>query len=330
MNEKLSIAVNQSLLQQSRKSKYHGGQYTKLEAEQELLKGLRRTGKFMGVVPLQCKAGNYFYLTLADDHVAEHLFWLGCFGYERASAVLFTHLAKDAFGILDLGAYTGYYSVLAATISGNKNIVAVEANPLNFHRLTENLKLNGVQALALNNAIVPNADDSDIVDLFYDDSLPVLDTGSYVNHEKADLIPQKSGKTDFFRVSTIKIRDVASKFLDQLIELDGSRYILVKLDVEGLEAPLIIDLFRTFANIRIIVFVEILTKGAFAEIVQATESSGGDFLLAYIDEYAQTVCAYTSKELSRNQGSRNFVIAGQKDMEKMLGLSLNTLLRECE
>jgi FkbM family methyltransferase len=272
--------------------------------------------------------GDYFFLNLDDDHVAEHLFWLGCFGYERSSAAVFTHLAMEADYVLDLGSYSGYFSVLSSVLANNSHTFAVEANPLNFHRLCENLSINGSDAVPYHYALTPSKDAQETIEIFYDANLKVLDTGSFALHELAEIIPQKRNKRHSFIVPAISFSALMNELSIPASNKNES-YALIKLDVEGLEAPLLSDIVGFFCDSEFIVLIEILTVEAYRSILSIVHSQH-DLSIAYIDEYEQEVSLRDHAVYSRQKGSRNFVLGSKKLIQKICDISPAKLLDDFE
>src|SRR5689334_14287435 len=76
-----------------------------------LIKHLHRAGI------AECRLPNGRKLKLwsrGDDWVSTQIFWRGLEGYEPETAQLFLRLAADSSVTLDIGAYVGFYTLLAA------------------------------------------------------------------------------------------------------------------------------------------------------------------------------------------------------------------------
>lgn len=318
---------NRHLLLKRKKTILKGGVRLSLKEEQSLLKDAMSTQGFIGIIPLRCKLGEYYFLDLSDDHVARHIFWLGCFGYERSSAVLFTHLAMKANYVLDLGSYTGYFAVLSSVLAKNSNTYAVEANPLNFHRLCENLRINGADATPYHSALTPSNDGKDTITIFYNAGIPVLDTGSFALHELAELIPQKSNKKDSFIVPAISFSSLMEKFA--ISGMEKKSYALIKLDIEGLEVPLLSDIVSYYSGCNFIVFVEILSAAAYESFFSLINSCD-DLCIAYINEYKREIILHNHSEYRRQKGSRNFILGSKELVQNVCNISLGKLLSKYE
>ncbi len=95
---------------------------------------------------------NYGY----QFHVENELFWGGIDnGWEKESTKLWVKLCENKTNIVDVGANTGFYSVLAKAISPQSNVFAFEPMPLIMQKLQFNNKLNNYnfncQEIALSN-----------------------------------------------------------------------------------------------------------------------------------------------------------------------------------
>lgn len=63
--------------------------------------------------------------------------------HEPTVSSLFCSLLKDGMTVVDIGAYIGYYTLLAAKRVGDDGLVlSFEPDPLRFKRLVENIKIN--------------------------------------------------------------------------------------------------------------------------------------------------------------------------------------------
>lgn len=84
----------------------------------------------------------------ADDWISNQVFWRGWDGYEAETSRVFYKLALRAQVTLDVGAYVGFYSLLAAHANPSGRVYAFEPHPAVFERLTLNVRLNGVANVA--------------------------------------------------------------------------------------------------------------------------------------------------------------------------------------
>ena len=325
----LNIASNRKVLNEQRqKTILSNGEVQTAEQiakRQDILTSYRNQ-QFYGIIPCKSKLGTYYYLNLNDDNVAEHLLAFGCYGYERATAAIFTKLSKNADIVLDLGSFTGYYSILAGRLGKAKNIVAIEANPLNYQRLKDNIKINGLHVQTFNNALVPTADTHEFIDIKFNSKLRVLDTGGFVDHESNDVANAKKNKLDTYSIKTTSIQ----KLLNEASCPEISNYILAKIDIEGLEIPITTELFLQHPN-QLIAIVEIIFESTFHKFRESIKSAR-PLIIAYINEEKLTmtnVTACTWHEF-RSMGSRNFLICASKTWDDIKSLNIREYLSFAE
>ncbi len=81
----------------------------------------------------------------ADDWISTQLFWRGMAGYEPETTTLFFELASRSRRTLDVGAYVGYFALLAAHANPGGQVIAFEPVPAMFERLERNVRENGLQ-----------------------------------------------------------------------------------------------------------------------------------------------------------------------------------------
>lgn len=95
-----------------------------------------------GDVPLELHGVRFRLHNECDDHVATRLFYGA--PHEPYETRLWTILCPHARVILDVGANTGLYSVLAGVQNPGARIVSFEPHPTNYARLTRNVELNAL------------------------------------------------------------------------------------------------------------------------------------------------------------------------------------------
>lgn len=81
----------------------------------------------------------------ADDWVSNQIYWRGWDGYEPETVPLFYRLATRAQVTFDVGAYVGYFSLLAAQANPSGQVFAFEPLPSIHKRLLRNVALNRVE-----------------------------------------------------------------------------------------------------------------------------------------------------------------------------------------
>lgn len=106
-----------------------------------LIKHLPRTG----VTAVTLPNGRILKLEAAsEDWIPTQLFWRGWQGYEPEMTGLFYRLAQSAQTVFDVGAHSGFYSLLAALANPAVRVFAFEPLARVFDRLERNVELNSL------------------------------------------------------------------------------------------------------------------------------------------------------------------------------------------
>ncbi len=105
-----------------------------------------------GVVGVRLPNGALLRLwSRGDDWISTQVFWHGLDGYEPETVRVFFRLAERATVTVDLGAYVGYFTVLAALANDAATVIALEPFPATFDRLQRNVSLNGLSNVVCRN-----------------------------------------------------------------------------------------------------------------------------------------------------------------------------------
>jgi len=122
------------------------------------LRGAIRRGAQLGVVPGAVwkrvpvevdfpvdfpDGASFRYLSSAYDGIGRQLFFKGVTWWEYETTALFGRLAARASLTLDIGANTGFYTLLAAGANPSGRVIAFEPVPRIYARLCDNIELNG-------------------------------------------------------------------------------------------------------------------------------------------------------------------------------------------
>ena len=190
------------------------------EPPEDNLQVLQNLPRFSGFVDLVDAAGvdAAMFLSECDDMVAMRCFWRG--QYEPLTTRLWKQLCQNAAVIGDVGAHTGYYSLLAKAHCSESTVYSIEPQPSVFARLMLNIRANGWDTYScLNQAVTDGTEES--VDLITNSPDWYMSTGS-------SLRGQKTPKS---KVTTVKALPMKA-LLDQGVQV-------LKIDVEGLEPDLL-------------------------------------------------------------------------------------------
>ena len=113
---------------------------------------LARNYPTYGNIQVDCFNGENFTMrNNNDDSVVSSIVWLD--GFEDTSIYIWSALSRNAQVILDVGSYTGLYSLVAGANNDSADITAFEPLSDNYTRLTENIELNKFKVRTLNMAL---------------------------------------------------------------------------------------------------------------------------------------------------------------------------------
>lgn len=117
------------------------------------------TNYFAGAVPVQVSDHpGVEMLFFSDDNIARVYFYFGRDSFESTSVYLWAQLATQARGVLDVGAYTGLYALLAARVAPRSSVVAFEPSGHIADRLKENAALNALPRIVVRNEAISDFD----------------------------------------------------------------------------------------------------------------------------------------------------------------------------
>jgi FkbM family methyltransferase len=154
------------------------GRHASAELRDWIVRHVHRTG--LTRVPLP--NGRTLHLwSRGDDWVSTQVYWRGWDAYEPDTVPIFYRLACTARRTLDVGAYVGYFALLAAHANPSGEVLAFEPHPTIHARLERNRRENGLLNLTCVNAAVGvRAGDADFWVCAADDAMP---TSSSLSHD---------------------------------------------------------------------------------------------------------------------------------------------------
>lgn len=200
--------------------------------------------------------------------VSNSLFYTGIFGDFEGETLRLWHdciLKLQPKLILDIGAFTGIYSLLAALLDKTSKIYAFEPNPITFEFLNKNIRLNSFSNIHSFNYGVSTFTGEQI---FYNWGERADSGMSIINHQ---FIEKDLGKV------TLKVKDYKD------IRIDADQTIdLIKMDIERAELPILIHAKDYIKKDRPIIFCEVLDKTAYKEFDNFF--NGLDYKIIKIDD----------------------------------------------
>ena len=197
------------------------------------------------------------YEASPGDRVSAPLYWTGLRSWEAETFSAFVPLARASRGFLDIGAYTGVFTLVAATANPALSAVSFEPNPQRFRTLVRNLERNGMtgRCTPLPVALGSTSGQARLFVPLHDDSLASLDSDMHA-----------SG------APTVEV-EVASP--DSVVPPELCTD-LIKIDVEGREVDVLLALEPRLARDRPALICEFLGQGPYAEAEAILDRLGYD------------------------------------------------------
>jgi len=178
-----------------------------------------------------------------DDWVSNQIYWRGWDGYEQETAPVFFKLATRAAVTIDIGAYVGYYTLIAAHANPTGRVFAFEPLTTIRKRLIRNVELNQVKNVE---CVAVAAGDIDGEASFF--------------HLDAELPTSSSLSFEFMRPAiNLVSSSVRVVTLDRFVADRGIAKIdLLKIDTESTECSVLRGMARTLERDRPDVLCEVL------------------------------------------------------------------------
>ena len=174
----------------------------------------------------------------------------------------FFSLAQQAQTTIDVGAYVGFYTLIAAHANPSGRVYSFEPMSDVFERLRSNVALNGLEnVLCINSAV---GDEDGGAEFFYMPSeMPCSSSLSY----------QFMSSVVDLKVSTVPVTTLDRFVLENRIE----RVDLVKIDTETTEPQVIRGMTRTLARDNPDIVCEVLGRGAESALEEMLRPLGYHF-----------------------------------------------------
>ncbi len=179
-----------------------------------------------GIVPIRFLGFNFKMKSNCDDGVVDRLYYRHTHP-EQSELFVFSVLSKHSKTIIDIGAHTGIYSIIAAKSNPQTTIYSFEPHPFNYQRFKSHIELNNLTKVqAINKAV---GDTVSAVEFNIPDDNRITDVASM---DKSFSTTMYKGEFDWKVVKAEQISiDI---FCDQQ---KISKVDLIKLDVENYELP---------------------------------------------------------------------------------------------
>lgn len=194
----------------------------------------------------------------ADDWVSNRVYWHGWTGYEAETTPLFYSLATRSRVTIDVGAYVGFFTLLAAHANAAGQVYAFEPLPEAFSRLKEHVERNGLTNVVCEKAAAGRVNGQ--ADFFHAPADAVQEIAS----DARASIPCSSSLSESFMapVQGVVSRRVAVMRLDSYLAARRlGRVDLMKIDTETTEPDVLEGALELLRSWRPAIFCEVLPGG---------------------------------------------------------------------
>ena len=172
---------------------------------------------FKGIFTVRLKGNRQFKIHHFGFIIENEIFWQGLEGgWEKESIGLWQKLCETSPVILDIGANTGVYSLIAKAVNPKSKVFAFEPVSRVFEKLQKNIRLNNFDIIAIEKA-VSNTDGEAII--FDPEVEHVLSVTVNKNLASSDV------KVTEKKINTITLNSFIREY--NLTQID-----LIKIDVE--------------------------------------------------------------------------------------------------
>lgn len=190
------------------------------------------------------------YISDSTDQLARSLIWRGLGDWEETTIPVFYELARSARSFLDIGAYSGIYTLLGCAANAQLQVIAFEPNPRSRLLLERNIDANLLgDRVTVEHAAAGEHDGRAIL------RVPANETAASILCDEGSPI----------NVSVVSIDDVVPAELP----VD-----LAKIDVEGAEPDVLKGMRRVLTRDHPSLIVECLSSQAFASVRRLLEQHG--------------------------------------------------------
>jgi FkbM family methyltransferase len=197
-------------------------------------------GRRLGHAPRIVYAQGARFLVDTTDYIDQCIAWDGIWDgpqLDRLAAVSFAAQPIDYF--IDVGANSGFYSVMFALRNLAEQVVAFEPDPGNYARLISNLKLNKLDRRVDAHRLALGDKDGEVT---------LYEGAKWNRGESTIAVPDQTPKEVAHLVRQTRF--------DDIFALSGEK-VIIKMDVEGYEFPALAGMQQTLTRNACYVQVEL-------------------------------------------------------------------------
>jgi len=220
----------------------------------------QQAAPYFGILPCRAADIDFVMFHAHDDVIAREYLWRGADGYEGDIVRTWIDWCRTPGVVLDIGAYSGLMSILAARANADNEVHLFEPMERTVERASVNVKLNGLGQSITRHSVAVSDQTGTAEICLYRDADFVMGTGNSIG--------AKDGLTV---VDTTTIRTV--KLDEYMPDVSPS---VVKVDVEGHELACLQGMRGAIERGRPKMIVEVWAKTR-AEVLALLGDLGYDY-----------------------------------------------------
>jgi len=174
--------------------------------------------------------------------------------WENKTLETWSRFSRDAQVCIDVGAYLGVYSIVSS-LSGAKEVYAIEPNQRVFDELQNNFRLNNLESTITSFNLAVGEKE-------FRGSLLAMPNRPFSSGAHLDIGSRKNVvyESSFRRYKSVSVGEVEVKPLDFLLGITKSKIDLIKVDVEGYELPVLEGAKRILREHGPVLIIEIVSE----------------------------------------------------------------------
>ena len=248
-----------------------------------------------------------FKFTHIGTPFENNIFWKGITkSWEYQSVLFWEKLARNSSVILDVGANSGFYSMVSKAINPSSKVFAFEPVPRNAEILKKNIELNDFD-IELNQIAASNINGSQMM----------YDIPDIANNRQASLSNSNydEGNTHAIQIESIKLDDFIRE--NNIDSLD-----LIKIDVEEHEVEVLEGFKESLTLYQPALLIEILNREISIKIEKLLREAGYAFFLNVSEETGLHEVSTLDPKFGRNF----FCFTSQEHCQRLS--SVNPFIKE--
>ena len=215
----------------------------------------------IGVFKLKINGDDFLYDSFENDFISRSIVWTNFRNWESLSVSIFYEFSKVSNSVLDIGAYTGIYSLIACAANSICRVCAFEPNPNMILNIEKNCAVNRFK------------DRIRIYNVALSDENGTFEFGIAEDRTASGLIANLDKNQSIDSVIRVKVWK-----LDDLFEQEKLNEVnLVKIDVEGNELKTLKGMTKIIEYNKPVFLIECLSESKYKKIETYLKNYGYNY-----------------------------------------------------